>query len=232
MNKKVPIFLVLILAVALLVGVFGFNSLPLITSANAYEQNVVIIDAGHGGFDGGAVAFDGTVEKDINLKISLTLAQFLRQSGFKTVLTRETDTSTEDINESISSKKKSDLSNRVALMSNYENSVFISIHLNKFTTSSASGAQVFYSKNLKDSRLLGECIQSSIVSLLQNENKRVIKKGNGSTYILERATVPTVIVECGFLSNVNDLNLLKTEEYQQKMAFSIYCGILNFYQNR
>lgn len=175
------------------------------------------------------MAFDGTVEKDINLKIALSVANFLRQSGFEVILTRDIDKSTDDKEGGIPFRKKNDLQNRLALMNKNPNGIFVSIHLNKFTTSSASGAQVFYSKNFDESLQLGECIQQSIISLLQSDNKRVIKKGNSSTYILENATVPTVIVECGFLSNSKDLSLLKTDEYQKKMAFAIYCGILNFY---
>ncbi len=217
------------LLVALFIGMGGINSIPLITSANANEQRTVIIDAGHGGFDGGAVASDGTIEKDINLKIALSVADFLKQSGFKVILTRDIDKSTDDKEGEIPFRKKNDLQNRLLLMKEHPDSIFVSVHLNKFTTSSASGAQVFYSKNRDKSLQLGQCIQESITSLLQKDNKRVIKKGNSSTYILENATIPTVIVECGFLSNSRDLSLLKQEEYQRKMAFAIYCGILNFY---
>jgi len=221
--------MIVFLLVALFIGMGGMNSIPLITSANASEQRTVIIDAGHGGFDGGAVASDGTIEKDINLKIALSLADFLKQSGFKVILTRDIDKSTDDNEGEIPFRKKNDLQNRLLLMKEHPDSIFVSVHLNKFTTSSASGAQVFYSKNRDKSLQLGQCIQESITSLLQKDNKRVIKKGNSSTYILENATIPTVIVECGFLSNSRDLSLLKQEEYQRKMAFAIYCGILNFY---
>lgn len=192
----------------------------------------IIIDAGHGGFDGGASAQDGTLEKDINLKIALKLASFLRQSGFEVILTRNTDDSTEKVTEqTIASRKKDDLMQRLELMKNNPDAVFISIHLNKFTTSAAIGSQVFYSGNNKNSKKLADDIQKTIVSLLQPENTRVNKQANSSTYILHNATVPAVLVECGFLSNSTELKLLKDENYQNKLAFSIFCGVTEYFKN-
>lgn len=200
------------------------------TSGNVGTNNIIIIDAGHGGFDGGAVAFDGTVEKDINLNISNTLAEFLTFSGYDVIMTRSSDVSTEDNkNEKIVSRKKSDLKNRLELMNNYPDAIFVSIHLNKFTTSSAKGSQVFYSPKAEKSDKLGNKIQSAIIKLLQPENTRVNKQATSSTYLLYNATVPAVIVECGFLSNKNELELLKNEEYQNKMAFCIFCGINDYF---
>ncbi len=187
-------------------------------------------NSAHGGFDGGAVAIDGTVEKDINLNISLTLQRLLKQNGFRVIMTRETDISTDDIESSqIASKKRSDLENRLNLMKENPDAVFVSIHLNKFTTSSAFGSQVFYSSN-EQSRILGEKIQTCIVNLLQPENTRVNKQATSSTYLLYNATVPAVLVECGFLSNVQELEKLKQRDYQNKMAFSIYCGIAEYFK--
>ncbi len=200
------------------------------TSAKAQFQNTVILDAGHGGFDGGAVASDGTIEKDINLNIALTLESLLKQNGFCVIMTRSKDVSTEDTESSqIASKKKSDLRNRLNLMKDYPEAVFVSIHLNKFTTSSASGSQVFYSNDDR-AKLLGEYIQKSIVSLIQHDNMRVNKKATSSTYLLHNATVPAVLVECGFLSNREELEKLKQKDYQNKMAFSIYCGIMEYFK--
>ena len=184
----------------------------------------------HGGFDGGAVASDGTVEKEINLNISLTVAKLLKQNGVYVIMTREKDVSTEDTESSeIASKKRSDLKNRLELMKDYPDSVFVSIHLNKFTTSSAFGSQVFYSDN-EDAKMLGDTIQRSIVNLVQHDNMRVNKKATSSTYLLHNATVPAVLVECGFLSNARELEMLKTPEYQNKLSFSIYCGILEYFK--
>ena len=107
--------------------------------------------------------------------------------------------------------------------------IFVSIHLNKFTTSAARGAQVFYSDNFKSSEVLAEGIRQSIVSLIEPENNRSIKKGTSSTYLLYNAKVPAVLVECGFLSNKQDLENLKNDDFQSKIAFAINEGILNFY---
>ena len=201
-----------------------------LVGARAQALPQIILDAGHGGFDGGAVAQDGTVEKDINLKITLSVAHFLKQSGFEVVLTRENDVSTDDVEtDKIATRKKSDLKNRLNLMKDYPDAVFVSVHLNKFTTSAASGSQVFYSK-FSQSEKLGECIQNSIVNYLQPENVRVNKQATKSMYLLYNATVPSVLVECGFLSNKAELEKLKNTEYQNKMAFCIYSGILEYFK--
>jgi N-acetylmuramoyl-L-alanine amidase len=195
-------------------------------------ENIVFSNASHGGFDGGAVAGDGTVEKDINLNISLTLAKFLKQNGFRVIMTRESDVSTEDTESpQIASKKRNDLRNRLKLMGDYPDSVFVSVHLNKFTTSAAFGSQVFYSKS-EESAVLADKIQKAIVALIQPENTRVNKQATSSTYLLYNATIPAVLVECGFLSNEAELALLKQTDYQKKMAFSIYCGILEYFKEK
>ena len=186
-------------------------------------------NSGHGGFDGGASASDGTVEKDINLFISQELCELLRFNGYNVIMTREDDTGTEDDDSlTIAKRKKSDLYNRLQLMKNNPDSIFVSIHLNKFTTSAASGAQVFYTKNFIEARELANCVQSSIINLIQPENTRVTKQGTGSTYLLKNAVVPTIIVECGFLSNKVELEKLKTQDYQSQMAFAIMHGILEY----
>lgn len=201
-------------------------------SAAAATSAQIILDAGHGGFDGGAVAGDGTVEKDINLKITLHLEELLRLWGFEVIMTREGDVSTDDVeSDKISVRKKSDLNNRLKLMYDYPEAVFVSVHLNKFTTSAAAGSQVFYGSRCSDSKLLGEYIQQSIVHLLQPENKRVNKQATESTYILYNAPIPAVLVECGFLSNSAELARLKDENYQKQLAFGIFCGIMD-YSNR
>ncbi len=190
-------------------------------------------NAGHGGFDGGAVALDGTVEKDINLKIAICLSEMLKSAGFRVILTRETDVSTDDVEtDTIPIRKKSDLKNRLKLMSDYPDAVFVSIHLNKFTTSAARGSQVFYNGKISESKILGDAIQGSIVKLLQPENTRVNKQATKSTYLLYNATIPAVLVECGFLSNKAELELLKDTEYQKKMAFCCFLGITDYFSNK
>ncbi len=157
----------------------------------------------------------------------------LKSAGFNVILTRETDVSTDDVEiDTISIRKKSDLKNRLALMSDYPDAIFVSIHLNKFTTSSAKGSQVFYNGKIDESKILGEAIQSSIVKLLQPENTRINKQATKSTYLLYNATIPAVLVECGFLSNQTELQLLKDTEYQKKMAFCCFSGIMDYFSNK
>ena len=220
-----------VLAVICIIASVGYIKSAVTTvSAPVSNLKTVIIDPGHGGFDGGAGSADGTLEKDINLDISLKLYEYLKLYGFNAVMTRTTDTGTEDNPAaSISVRKKSDLKNRLALMENSD-AIFVSIHLNKFTTTAARGIQVFYTPNFDAAEVLGNCIQSTVTQYLQPENKRLIKKGYDSTYLLKNAKVPAVIVECGFLSNSADLNNLKNDEYQSKMAFCISAGILNYYK--
>ena len=227
-KKLMPqIFLMIVLCVSSLL----FNAKDAISAkANARQYKyTVIVDAGHGGFDGGAVAMDGTSEKNINLKIAKKLKSMLKLNGINVIMTRESDTAINDYGTKIHTKKKSDMQNRLELMKENPNAIFVSIHLNKFTTSAASGAQVFYSDNFELSSTLAESIRQSIVSLLEPENNRSIKKGTSSTYLLYNAKVPAVLVECGFLSNKQDLENLKSDEFQSKMAFVISEGILNYY---
>ena len=227
-RAMLPLFLIMMVC-AVSVYFYVGDNVAVAVSSDQKQQKTVIIDPGHGGFDGGAVASDGTVEKEINLNISLTVAKLLKQNGVCVIMTREKDVSTEDTESSeIASKKRSDLKNRLELMKDYPDSVFVSIHLNKFTTSSAFGSQVFYSDN-EDAKMLGDTIQRSIVNLVQHDNMRVNKKATSSTYLLYNATVPAVLVECGFLSNAGELALLKQEDYQDKIAFSIYCGIMEYF---
>ncbi len=176
------------------------------------------------------MAGDGTVEKDINLNISMRLCEHLRFDGWRVVMTRTEDTGTEDDPaDVIAARKKSDLNNRIKLMKEYPDAIYVSIHLNKFTSSAANGAQVFYAPNSDDARILGEEIQSTLIELVQPDNTRVAKRGTNSTYILKKATVPTVIVECGFLSNGAELKLLKDKDYQARLAFAVGAGINNYY---
>lgn len=192
------------------------------------ELPIIIIDAGHGGEDGGAVANDGTVEKDLNLKIALKLNDILSVMGYKTHLIRTTDTAIHTSGETIRQRKISDIKNRFAIMNKYDDCLYISIHQNKFNDTSVHGAQTFYSPNNSESKFLADYIQKSISSHLQKENRRVIKKSGTDIYLLYNATKPTVMVECGFVSNDNELKKLKDNNYQNKMAISIALGIINY----
>lgn len=188
----------------------------------------IIIDAGHGGEDGGAVANDGTLEKDINLEISLKLNDILSILGYKTKLIRNSDTDLHTSGDSIRERKVSDIRNRFEIMNQGGNCLYISIHQNKFSDESVHGAQIFYSPNNDESKELAGLIQKSISSQLQKENNRVIKKSGTDIFLLYNATKPTVMVECGFISNAAELNNLKDSNYQNEIALSIAMGILNY----
>ncbi len=187
-------------------------------------------NSAHGGFDGGAVANDGTLEKDINLKIARKLEELCTLGGFQVIMTRDDDNGIEqDDTDTIANRKKSDMRRRLNIINENPDAMFLSIHLNKFPSSAAKGSQVFYSRNHPSSQLLAENIQNSVVKRLQPDNNRLIKKADSTIFLLKNSNIPSVIVECGFLSNNDELSLLKDSEYQSKMAFSIYCGILDYY---
>ena len=200
------------------------------SKSGQYFPNI-IIDAGHGGVDSGAVGVDNVLEKDINLSIALKLRDLLDATGFNTTMTREIDESihNKDAN-SIRSKKVSDMKNRLNLVNGDANNLLISIHQNKFEDSKYSGAQVFFSRNNPRSQELAQSMRASIVGLLQKDNTREVKPSPRGVFLLNKATVPAVLVECGFLSNSDDVKSLLNEDYQEQMAFSIYCGFLDFWR--
>ena len=194
----------------------------------------VILDPGHGGEDGGAVGIDGIIEKDINLAISLKLKNLLEASGHKVIITRDKDIAIYDNDAStLREKKRSDLKNRMNIINSNKNpdTIFVSIHQNKFPNPKYFGTQIFYSVNDNKSQELAEKIKESVVGLLQPENDREIKPANKKIFLLHNAEVPAVVVECGFLSNNEEANKLKDKKYQSQMAFSVYCGIINYFMN-
>lgn len=215
----------------LLYTAFGGSHEPIQTAASK-PSSVIIIDAGHGGEDSGAVA-NGVLEKDVNLDIALKLRDFLVSSGYTVVMTRDSDISIYDNSAAtISEKKVSDLHNRLSIINGSADNILISIHQNKFEQSKYYGAQMFYSKNNPESQLLAESIRQSVTGLLQPENKRELKSADKTIYILNKATVPAVIVECGFLSNPDEAQKLSDENYRKKMAFAVYCGFLNYQKQK
>lgn len=188
----------------------------------------IVIDAGHGGEDGGAVSELGSLEKDINLDICLTLEKLLMQSGFNTKMIRTTDTSVHDESAQTTRERKvSDIHNRVEAANSDSNNILISIHQNHFSESQYFGTQVFYSKNNANSQILAENIRTAVTSLLQPENTRKCKEST-DVYLLDNATVPAVIVECGFLSNPDEAYLLSKEDYRDSMSYSVYLGVLEY----
>lgn len=215
----------------------GFVVYGAISDKIGGEKNdvpTIILDPGHGGEDGGAVGIDGIIEKDINLSISLKLRDLLQAAGYKVIMTRETDTAIyDDDSKTLREKKRSDLYNRAAIIkdNSKEKTIFVSIHQNKFPNEKYFGSQIFYSKNHAGSQNLASGIKESLVGLIQPENTRETKPADKKIFLLHNAQIPAVIVECGFLSNENEANKLTKPEYQTQLAFSIYCGISNYFIN-
>lgn len=226
--KRFTLAVAMLLCLVLLSGLFVTSEKSANVSAKATQRYTVIIDAGHGGFDGGAVAPDGTLEKDLNLSVVLKLDSVLKIMGYDTVLVRDTDVSTADDKGTERSQKVSDIKARLRLTEKYKDALFVSIHMNKYTSPQPHGAQVFYSQ-VDGSKELAECIQRSITAGVQTDNKRVVKKTTKDIYLLYHAVIPSVIAECGFISNPNDLLKLKSDEYQLKMAAAIAAGINDYY---
>ena len=197
------------------------------------ERPVIVLDAGHGGEDGGAVGGAGTLEKVINLQIALKLEKLLTQKGFQVVMIREEDESVGDQQLStVAQRKRSDTKRRLEIIQEHGDCLFISIHQNFFGESRYDGAQVFYSVNHPDSAVLAEAIRASIVSMLQPENHRENKPAGSGIYLLKHSTVPSVLVECGFLSNPVEEQKLREEAYQQELALAICRGVVDYWKNR
>ncbi len=208
------------------------NENSLIASVPYSENCNVIIDAGHGGVDGGASSPDGTLEKEINLKIAVRVRDILELLGVNTLMTRESDISIHDDGiEGIRRQKISDIRNRTKLANETENAVYVSIHQNHYSRSEYKGTQVFYSPNNPLSEHFAGILQNEIVTALQPENKREIKKSGTEIYILYHAECPAVMIECGFLSNPDDTLLLKDDDYLNKFSILTANGILKFINN-
>ena len=190
---------------------------------------LVIIDAGHGGFDGGAEGLGGIVEKDVNLPIALKLRDLLRAEGFRVIMTRESDVSTCDEGlGSISEKKTSDIMNRYEILKENPDAIYIGIHQNKFPESSSFGAQMFYGPRSEQSEILAGILQQNFRELLQPENKREPKKAENNIFLLYHAPIPAVLIECGFVSNPGDAAKLVDESYQNKLAYVISGSLLQY----
>lgn len=233
--NKIKVRFLLSVSLILILGIIAGGTLivenfkTVRTSSSDILNKTVIIDAGHGGVDGGTQAADGTLEKNINLQLSLKINQCLKSFGLNTVMTRENDISIHDSSaNTIRAKKVSDLKNRLKITESTKNAVFVSIHQNYFSQSKYSGTQLFYSPNNADSIVLAESIRASVTAELQPENSRELKQSGTEIYLLYHSQIPSVMVECGFLSNTEEAEKLKSDDYQNKLAFFISTGILNY----
>ena len=189
----------------------------------------IVIDAGHGGEDGGAVGDSGVLEKDINLSIANDTSALFYLFGFDVTQTRTTDIALDNGEDTIRKRKVSDMKQRLEIFNSSEENTIISVHQNKFSESKYHGTQIFYSPNNSKSKQLADSIKFSVKGLLQPDNERECKKADSGIYLLKNTNNPAVIVECGFISNEEECNNLLSSEYQKQMAFSITAGFLSYY---
>lgn len=226
---KVIITIALIICI-LIVFFLGFGRVVKTSVATTGKNDIyIIIDAGHGGIDGGASSADGTPEKGINLDIALKLRDYLTVAGFNTIMIREEDISLhEDDASTIKQQKRSDLKARLEIADKNPDAIYISIHLNHFPNKRAKGAQVFYSPNNENSKLLGEVTQETLTQILDKNNNRLCKESYDTIYIMKNIKNPAIIIECGFLSNPQETDLLKTPEYQNKISYTICMSLIKY----
>lgn len=187
----------------------------------------VILDAGHGGLDSGAVSVYGDEEKHLNLEVAKKLGAFLENGGVRVIYTRTEDVMLESETKA-GSKKTRDLLARVELAKKYPEALFVSLHMNTLPIEKYKGLQVFYTDRNDANRALAQVMQNSVSSSLQTENTRKAKNAEGKIYILDRIDQPAILIECGFLTNKEEAALLKNDEYQAKLSYVLSRSILDF----
>lgn len=238
-TRFISLFLVLVFFLVLSLTAFFFLCLKDSMQEDIKEEPqteepspdlpTVIIDAGHGGEDGGAIGKNGAYEKDVNLVISMKLKAKLDELGIPCVLTRSTDTLLYDKNADYEGKKKKlDLLARKEFAEQYENAIFISIHQNSYPKEQYRGFQVYFSPNDPNSRELAISLEQSVRDALQPSNRRVSKEADSSIYLLYNLYCPAVLIECGFLSNSEECAQLCDEEYQDRLCVLIGKTVSDF----
>ena len=199
------------------------------TSGKNTDPVTVVIDPGHGGNDPGGIGVSGVLEKDVNPSVALDLKAYLEHQGMNVVMTRETDQGL--YSETAQNKKKEDLAKRISIIEETKPDFVLCIHQNIFTDAKYSGAQVFYYKESEEGARLASSIQSQLIKGVDPGNTRV-PKSNMNYYMLKQSPVPIVIVECGFLSNIEEEAKLGTREYQRDLAWNIYLGTMHYLNGR
>lgn len=217
-----------LISLILIIPMLNFDfPLPSV-DVEAQPKYTIVIDAGHGGEDGGCEG-NGLIEKDLNLDISLRVASLLQASGVNVVLTRDTDVLLYDINSDYKGHKKAqDVRKRLEIAQSCENPLLVSIHMNYYPQTQYSGLQIWYTKNEPTSKSLANLIQSNVKSALQPNNKRTTKEATSGIFLLHNATFPAVLIECGFLSNKDEANALGDAEYRQKLSEIIFKSIMDY----
>jgi len=223
--------LLLTLLLLLVWGIIDYFSPPSDEGASVASSSAVtvILDAGHGGEDGGTVGVNGILEKDLNLMIVKEIEAYLTEKGYQVICTRSEDILLYDRNVDYKGRKKVlDLAARLKVSREIENSVFISIHMNAFSRSQYRGLQVYYSQNHSESAKLASIIQNMVRTKLQPENNRATKAASSNIYLLDRITSPAVLVECGFLSNAEECRLLCEEAYRKELSIILADAVMEF----
>lgn len=229
MNKKLVVIVSVLIVASFLLNIFTVSKSVKQASADVSDAVTVIVDAGHGGEDGGAIGKSGSFEKDINLQFSLKVNDYLSLFGINTYMVRTEDRSVGDTSLlTIRERKVSDIRARAALMDLFENSIYLSIHQNEFSQSYVHGTQVFYAPNSEESKQLAEIIQKTVCSLTQPQNTKVPKESGTNIYVLYNATKPACLCECGFVSNPDEEKLLLSEDYQRKFSLALSYSVLNY----
>ena len=203
---------------------FTFFSPNAAAFASSVNKKVIVVDAGHGGWDPGKVGKNDEQEKDINLVIAERLQMLLELGGATVFLTRATDVALGD-------SKNADLKARTAMPTDMQAHIFVSIHQNAFPSEKVKGAQAFYFDGSAEGKRLAEAIQGRICSYLDVSNRKEAK-AHADYFVLKKSATPAVLVECGFLTNPEELRLLAEENYQERMAWAIYLGILDYFKVR
>ena len=221
-NKKFVICCVLICAV-----LSGFYASIVASSVSKFNGITIVVDAGHGGRDGGSVGVNGTIEKEINLEYALALKDKLVENGYKVIMTRKTDDGL--YSEFAKNKKQSDMNARFEIIKKANPNLVVSLHMNSFGNSIAKGATTYYRKNDNASQICADLIQKSFYS---NGNAKIQKSKVGDYYMLNCSYYTAVLIECGFLSNPEEENLLNSKQYQNKIIDAIYNGILLYFGNK
>lgn len=220
-NMVVAVLLILIV-------MFSFATVIKTQSKTASSpiNKTVVVDAGHGGMDGGCIGIDGVLEKDINLSVAKKVKDVFEKNGYKVIMTREEDNDLSDKDKkTIKSQKNSDLKNRAKLVNNSDCTLFISIHMNQYTSSEIFGSQVFYNKNDEESEKYAKSVMECLKEI-DGKNKRVAKFIPNKNLVFSNIKVPGILVECGFLSNPEECKKLQDETYQKKIADAVYHGIV------
>lgn len=221
------IAVVLVICALAVTGAFGLSRAS--SSVAAWSKNdvvTVVIDAGHGGEDGGTSSASGVKESGLNLEISLRLNDLLHFLGVRTVMVRQADVSVSTEGTTIAQRKVSDIKNRVKLVESTPNALLVSIHQNYFPEAKYRGAQVFYA-NTDGSQALAEQLQDALSAQVDPNNHRACKLSQ-EVYLLKHISCPAVLVECGFLSNSAECILLQDESYQKKLAAALACCIKSY----